>query len=101
MEAERPEGEAAVYFRIGPRLTIMGVFPSLLRVGQMFKFMYKLHVKDWLTVYLGFRVKMLIYIIYCELNYVRMYQSLQPRVECIRAVVLNLCETAAQQILFL
>ena len=46
MEAERPEGEAAVYFRIGPRLTIMGVFPSLLRVGQMFKFMYKLHVKD-------------------------------------------------------
>jgi hypothetical protein len=66
-------------------LTIIGVFPQLFLVGQMLKFVYKLHVKNWPTVYLDFRVKILINIIFCELNYVRLYQSLDPRMECIRA----------------
>ena len=49
------------------------------------KFMYKLHVKGSPTLYLSFRVKILIHVMYCELNYSRLYQSLHLRVECIRA----------------
>jgi hypothetical protein len=40
VETGRAEGEAAVYFRIAPRLTIIGIFPPLLCVGQMLKCMY-------------------------------------------------------------
>ena len=76
VEAERPDGEAAVYFRIAPRLTITWTLSPLLRVGQILKFMYRLRVKDWPTVYLGFLVKMLIYInhyLLFQLMYTRIY----------------------------
>jgi len=39
VETERPEGEAAVYFRIAPRLTIIGVFLPFLLGGHVVKFL--------------------------------------------------------------